>query len=191
MKEIGIVSIDRCLIPKEVTFLNKVYIVEDIDSNYYIKGYKLGVSEDERILNIYIDDIHPNVNPKNKQYCCPLPLEDLNIKYNELNKINNLIEKQLIGKFFFDASYFTPNHIKHFLTYSVILKRAVDFSEFDHSVLNLLQNCILVEVTNPHPDPDTVEFNKIVKRMDLSNVKPISLLSFKDRIPLDKLYSIK
>lgn len=152
-----LVLVDNYIIPTEVTIFKNSYKIREIDKCYHIKNYKLGVDEEDNIINIYIDDLHPNVNPETKSYCQPVPIEFMNLCYKDHRSIE-FIEDQLLKKFCFDLSYFSYKHIKYAMRY--LIK-----SDFDTRVfIKIDTKYTFPKLSNLHPDPGSKKFKEIINR---------------------------
>jgi hypothetical protein len=152
-----LVLVDRYLTPTDFTIFKKNYNISKIDKSYHIKNYKLEIDDFNNIVQIYIDDIHPNVDPETKKYCCPIPIEHMNLCYENYRAIE-FIENQLLKKFYFDLSYFSWKHIKHILRYSIV-------SNFDSRIFYQIdQKYAYPKPSVCHPDPGSKKFKEIVNR---------------------------
>jgi len=151
-----IVIIENELIPTEVTIFKNVYSIKKIDKCYHIKNYKLGIDEEDNIVNIYIDSIHPNVNPETKLYCCPVPIESMKLWYKDYRSIE-FIENQLLKKFCLDLSYFSYKHVKYAMRYLIE-------TNFDSRIfIKIDRKYMYPKLSNMYPDPGSKKFKELTK----------------------------
>lgn len=90
------------IIPNIMIYKNEIYDIESIDESLVINGYTLEVRKN-KLLKVYLNNIHPNCNPETLEFCLPDDL--IEIEFSE--KIVDMIE-YLIKIYNIDSCYFSP-----------------------------------------------------------------------------------
>lgn len=88
--------------PKRMIFKNQLYIIDEIDSKYNIRGYTIK-TYDNIINQIILNVKHPNANPNTGELCIPEFLKKHIITKKSLTMI-----KGILYCFNLDDCYFTP-----------------------------------------------------------------------------------
>lgn len=110
--------IETKIIPTNVTLCMRNYKIHDIYPVYHIPGYTVALDENDNIMEIYVDSIHPNAHPETKLYCCPVPIKKMKLWVKDYRSID-FIEKQLLSKFYLDSSFFSYEHIKYAMRFLI------------------------------------------------------------------------
>ena len=92
---------DRIIIPDRAIYDGRLYRMET-NKKFILKGYKVK-SINKKIDQIFIRGVHPNANPKNKEFCIPNKLRKQSLSLETTNIIQTIMRC-----FNLDDCYFTP-----------------------------------------------------------------------------------
>lgn len=89
-------------IPYKLIYKNQIYEIVKLDHKFIIEGFIIK-TVDNKIDMIFINNPHPNANPKTGEFCIPHNLRSLEITENSLMMI-----RTILSCFNLDDCYFTP-----------------------------------------------------------------------------------
>lgn len=95
-------KIDTFLAPQKVIYKNCIYKITQLNSKYFIKGYKVLLVND-MIEGVTLDNLHPNADPTDGDFCMPEVLLGIELNQKSINSINSML-----CCFNIDDCYFTP-----------------------------------------------------------------------------------
>jgi hypothetical protein len=95
-------EIRKVNIPYKLIFRNQLHEILDIDKKFIIKGFKVK-TVDGKIDSVFLNNPHPNANPRTGEFCIPNSLRKLELNENTLKMIQTIL-----CCFNLDDCYFTP-----------------------------------------------------------------------------------
>lgn len=96
------------IIPNKLILDSKFRKIKITNSEYYIDKFTVYLNENNHIEKLIIDTgKHPNCNPKNKEFCLPDLVKNINfIEYNNFKPMDLIIS--MLELYNFNSSYFQP-----------------------------------------------------------------------------------
>ena len=96
--------IEKRIIPNKLICNKSLYEITLNSDKYVIKKIVVFINRDNKIEKLFIlDGIHPNCNPKTKEFCIPNSIKQIQFDKNSLEIIENTIKI-----FNFDSAFFQP-----------------------------------------------------------------------------------
>lgn len=89
-------------IPYKLIYKNQIYEIINLDKKFIVSGFIIK-SIDNKIDMVFIDNPHPNANPRTGEFCIPHNLRSLEITEKTLVMI-----RSMLCCFNLNDCYFTP-----------------------------------------------------------------------------------
>ena len=91
-----------------IIYSGKAWKIIQINDKYVIRDFYIETDSYNKIINIVLNDPHPNCDPETNLFCIPNNLYKIEFNETSLNLIENMIQI-----YHLDSCYFTPwNYIK-------------------------------------------------------------------------------